>query len=270
MIHVALLALTLSASPYQIDLLTDGLVTGGSLSLMLLSEAAVKPTLAGGLACNVSAGQKRCNKSDLLGIDAWSVGDASKGWGAASDHLAIAAYGLPLLIDALDYALSPNETLGADYGKDVLVMAESVAVASFASQVFKMAVRRPRPAQYDEHRSVKSVENQLSFPSGHVTSVSAMVASYGMTFWLRHPDSPWRFVVVGAGAAMTAATAYGRVAGGMHFVTDTLAGAVLGSAVGLLVPYVHRHNIAVQVDVTSSTQAPSIKDYQLLVTMPTN
>jgi undecaprenyl-diphosphatase len=39
---------------------------------------------------------------------------------------------------------------------------------------------------------------------------------------------------------MAVLTASFRVAAGMHFVTDVVAGAALGSAIGFFVPYLHR------------------------------
>ncbi|MEO1480709.1 MAG: phosphatase PAP2 family protein, partial [Myxococcota bacterium] len=56
---------------------------------------------------------------------------------------------------------------------------------------------------------------------------------------LRHPTSRWRYAAAGGAALWTAATGYGRVAAGRHFYTDVLAGAVLGTTVGFLVPKLH-------------------------------
>jgi undecaprenyl-diphosphatase len=117
-------------------------------------------------------------------------------------------------------------------------------VASALTQVLKLAVRRPRPTQYDPQRGLGSVEHQLSFPSGHTAATAAIAAASATTFVLRHRSSPWRFVVIGAAVAVTALTGYGRVGGGMHFPTDVLAGALLGGSIGVLVPGWHRRPVS--------------------------
>lgn len=52
------------------------------------------------------------------------------------------------------------------------------------------------------------------------------------------------FTVVSYGLA--AATASLRVLSGMHFTTDVLAGAALGSAFGFLVPFLHQRTASMQ------------------------
>ncbi len=41
-----------------------------------------------------------------------------------------------------------------------------------------------------------------SFPSGHTAATFSAATSYAITFWKRHPDSPWRIVVLVAGEAL--------------------------------------------------------------------
>ena len=53
------------------------------------------------------------------------------------------------------------------------------------------------------------------------------------------PDSPWKIPVISASYLLAATTAGLRLASGNHFFTDVLCGAVVGSAIGYLVPYVN-------------------------------
>ena len=71
--------------------------------------------------------------------------------------------------------------------------------------------------------------------------------AYATTFWLRHPDSPWRFAVIGGVVALTGVTGYGRIGGGWHFYTDVFAGAAIGATAGLVVPALHRKHLEVAV-----------------------
>ena len=131
-------------------------------------------------------------------------------------------------------------------------MAEALAVSQVVTDVTKMAVRRPRPTQYRDGAYASSVEQQMSFPAGHTSATAAATTAYTVAFSLRHPDSPWRFAVAGGAVALTAFTAWGRVAGGMHFYTDILGGAVIGAAAGLAVPLAHRRMRLVPVVVEGS------------------
>ena len=79
-----------------------------------------------------------------------------------------------------------------------------------------------------------------SFPSGH-TTVAFMSASFFSTaFSLEHPNSVWRLPAIIGSHALAAGVGAMRVVSGMHFVTDVIAGAGLGSLVGWLMPHLHR------------------------------
>ena len=67
-----------------------------------------------------------------------------------------------------------------------------------------------------------------------------MATAYSYLFMQRHPGSKLIVPVWVLSEGMAAATAYLRVAAGKHFYTDVLTGAIVGSAIGLLIPYLHR------------------------------
>jgi len=109
-------------------------------------------------------------------------------------------------------------------------MLVQLLIAGFAAErccyfFFKSLFKRNRPpAAIPGYRSVIEPSDQFSFPSGH-TSAAFMVAStlgFAMpwTVWFMYP---W---AVGVGAS--------RVILGVHFPTDTLAGALMGSGLTYL------------------------------------
>ncbi|MEJ0081732.1 MAG: phosphatase PAP2 family protein [Puia sp.] len=55
-----------------------------------------------------------------------------------------------------------------------------------------------------------------------------------------HPDSKLKWVFYSAAGALTAATGLMRNLAGMHFLSDVLLGAAVGTASGLLVPSLHK------------------------------
>jgi undecaprenyl-diphosphatase len=97
-------------------------------------------------------------------------------------------------------------------------------VGVFVFKFLKKISHRARPCQWEPHCWAKILPpDQFSFPSGHtMTAFSiALVVSYF------YPG------LEGALYFLAASIALSRVVLGMHFLSDVLAGAVLGSALGL-------------------------------------
>jgi undecaprenyl-diphosphatase len=97
-------------------------------------------------------------------------------------------------------------------------------IAIALNYAIKLIVRRPRP-ELEGLPPLGGAPSSLSFPSAHATSSFAVATA--MT----------RVEPLGALAFLLAlALALGRPYLGMHYPSDVLAGAVLGIALGLLVP----------------------------------
>ncbi len=123
---------------------------------------------------------------------------------------------------------------------DVLLVAEATAAAVVLDQGLGLAFARERPRWHASARAdVDAVgsapaEGLGSLPSTHTTMAFALAASSGTVASMRgYRLAP---LVWGAGMGLGAATAYARIASDDAWLTDTLAGAGLGTAVGVLVP----------------------------------
>ena len=60
-----------------------------------------------------------------------------------------------------------------------------------------------------------------------------------MVYCQCYPASKWTYAVAGVSFGLAALTGALRMASGNHFFTDVLVGAVLGTACGFAVPYMH-------------------------------
>ena len=149
---------------------------------------------------------------------------------------------LPLAISAIDMGLGDYEEPGYRFGEDALVIGQTLGATLLATNAIKIMVRRPRPLTYNAGftREVRfGGDAKLSFPSGHTSFSFAAASISAVMLAERHGASTLTYVGA-AGAYLLAATVgYLRVVGGKHFITDVLAGAALGTALGLAIPLLH-------------------------------
>jgi len=109
-------------------------------------------------------------------------------------------------------------------GEAWFICALLAPVAIALNYLVKLVVKRPRPV-LEGLRPLGGAPSSLSFPSAHATSSFAVATA--MT----------RVDPLGALAFLLAfALALGRPYLGMHYPSDVLAGALLGVALGLIVP----------------------------------
>lgn len=176
-----------------------------------------------------------------------------KSWAALSDGLLLGAMVAGV---ALPHGAGGS---GAHLGRGGIV-ATGLLVNVGLTSALKNAVGRPRPyarvpaaALRDsalDPRGVyrdparpeagfRSADARRSFPSGHTSSVAAAGFGWAMVDTLARPAgaAPGRAAgAFGAAAAATGLVGVARVKAGKHHPTDVLAGAALGTAVGLAWP----------------------------------
>ncbi len=125
------------------------------------------------------------------------------------------------------------------YPVDMLLTLEAVMIAGLFNQGIKFAVARERPfihVMTEEEKKLQShpSDNNLSFYSGHTSLTFSIAAASGTIASLR--DYRLKYLVWGSLVPIAALTGYLRIAGDRHYFVDVLTGAVIGSAVGVLVP----------------------------------
>jgi len=101
----------------------------------------------------------------------------------------------------------------------------TTAGSALLNALVKLAVHRARPVLANPVAHAAG----MSFPSGHAQS--AMVAALVLLrAFLPLLHGAWRWVAVGVAVAYVLAIGFARVTLGVHYVSDVLAGYVLGAA----------------------------------------
>jgi membrane-associated phospholipid phosphatase len=101
-----------------------------------------------------------------------------------------------------------------------IISLESIAGAAAVSMATKRIVGRARPSEGLGQWSKASDRSDASFPSNHSTVAFAAVTPFAQEY-----DAPWLY-------GLAAATSLGRTAGRQHWVSDVVAGGVVGYAMG--------------------------------------
>ena len=171
--------------------------------------------------------------SDINSFDRMLMNNYDRVKDNAATVLEIAALASPAVL--LSQGSDQYVTIG-------LMYAETLALTWGTTEIIKHLVERPRPYMYYDgypQQKVDSGDWNRSFPSGH-TSMSFAGASFASyVFWKYNPGSKWRIPVTAISYSLAATVAALRVAGGNHFATDVLAGALIGTAIGIGVPALH-------------------------------
>jgi membrane-associated phospholipid phosphatase len=191
-----------------------------------------------------------CNSDGLNALDRGTVGNHNDAAGLASD---VTTYGIMAalpLIDLLD--LGANRALA----EDLVVFAETLAIDTALQNAVNFAVARPRPRTYaGDPAFVNSGEGYLSFYAGHVATAFAAMSAASFTVGRRYGQRVWPWI---ATVLVAGSVAVERVASGHHFPTDVAVAAVIGTANGIAVPWLHTRKSAVPFTIAPSPVGPGL------------
>ena len=124
--------------------------------------------------------------------------------------------GTPIIIYAVGLIEKDSTTK-----KKAIFIGETFAASAFISLALKSIVKRDRPyVTYPEIDNVVE-ESSYSFPSGHTSSAFATATSLSMVY-------P-KWYVIAPSFLWAGAVGYSRLYLGVHYPTDVLAGAIVGS-----------------------------------------
>jgi undecaprenyl-diphosphatase len=107
------------------------------------------------------------------------------------------------------------------------VLAEAVGITLFLR--LKKLTNRQRPCTYEPHCwAVLLPPDQFSFPSGH--TITAFSVAVSLSFFYPNLAAGLLFCAISVGAS--------RVVLGMHFLSDVLAGAAIGTALAFAAAWI--------------------------------
>lgn len=212
---------------------------------MSLAAAALGRHLRNGMGATDPDAYGRLRTEDVFAPDRWAAGRWSDGWLDASDvwrnSLVLGSGIVAFAPLALEGRWREGMTLA-------VIFTEAAALTAAMTYTAKALSRRYRPWAYrsdlnPERRQTLDGNHgdaRQSFFSGHASSAFAAATLLSTVYQDLHGDTPWARIVWGSSLTLASLTAYARVAGGMHFPTDVVAGAAVGGLIGHLVPRLHR------------------------------
>jgi undecaprenyl-diphosphatase len=217
------------SGPFHLDPVLDGVLLGTAVGLdgtvFYLDEVAqVNQATFGGTVLDTS----RVNSLDRLFMYPYSRELKYAGTG-----LSIASILMPAVLLA-----APRDewiTIGTMY-------AETMLMAYGLKELGKVCVNRARPYLYFSGFPQDAVDEgdwNNAFPSGHTTLAFAGASFTSYVFSECFSDSGMKVPVVATSYALAVGTAAFRIASGDHFITDVIVGAIIGTACGVFVPWLH-------------------------------
>ena len=141
------------------------------------------------------------------------------------------------------FLLFANETMRNDWRPITLMYIETWSFIGGTSMLSKGLIERYRPYVYNPNVPLDkklTSDAKMSFFSNHTTAAFASAVFLSTVYSDYNPNSEWRPYVWAGSLLMASVVGYLRYEAGEHFPTDILAGAVAGSAIGYVIPWMHR------------------------------
>jgi membrane-associated phospholipid phosphatase len=134
----------------------------------------------------------------------------------------------------------------SDFPKLAFLYLETMSVTGLIGTSATYFVNQYRPYVYTPGTSMDLKMNQNSknsFFAGHVEIIATSTFFISEVYSGYYPESKIKWLFFGIAGAATAGMGYMRLEAGMHFPSDILLGAGVGTLSGIMVPYLHNHKL---------------------------
>lgn len=224
--------------PYELNLKKEMFYTGigvGALTLYEVEKSS-KKTLTESYINNLNS--KSVNKFDRRTINNWDP-DKNKLRESFEPAICIATTtGAAIAGMKFNSHKSPVKkllTLGTIY-------AEGFLITWGMKKCSKLYINRNRPYLYNPNVAIEeklNPENNESFYSGNAALMFYNTAFISKVYSDLFPNSNLKYVILGAGLSWSAYSGWLSVKSGKHYMTDVIAGAIIGAATGYFIPKLH-------------------------------
>ena len=218
-------------SPYKLDWTKDGIIIGAGIGLgavSLILDNKVKPLTIDEF--------NKLNKNDINGFDRFATGKYSEKLSTVSDYALGTAITSPIVFILSEKMREDWFTIGVMYG-------ETMMFSGFLSYLAKGTAQRIRPYAYNnEVPTVWKLNSDIkkSFFSGHTSIAFSSAVFLSAVYSDYFPNSDYIPYIWGGSLLLASGIGIMRIESGNHFPTDVIVGAIVGSASGYLIPYLHR------------------------------
>ncbi len=170
----------------------------------------------------------------------------------------VLASGLPLVLDG---EWSNTVTMGT-------IFIETFSLLVGVTSITKALAGRTRPYAYntaltvEERYAIAGPDNasvHRSFVSGHSAMAFTAATLMSTVYADVYGPSTTSKVIWASSLSLASLTAYARVEAGMHFPTDAIVGAAVGSAIGYLIPALHRVGVDHPVSISAGPGSVQIR-----------
>ena len=228
----------LAQTPFQIDQKKDNVLIAGGFGLTIIGfylERKISPMTDNEI--------NNLSKNNVNSFDRSALSNWSPGLSKASDVLLIGFGVMPGV-------LLLSDKIRKDFYTIAVLYIETISFTTGAIYLSKGLVKRARPFSYNSDVSVSEktdADTRKSFFSGHTALAFASTVFSAKVFGDYYPESKWRKPVWSLALFGAATAGYFRYESGQHFPSDILAGALVGSLAGYIIPQIHKKksNVAI-------------------------
>lgn len=221
----------IAQSPYKLDTKRESIIFGSSIGLAVIGLMANDDIIPFTLA-EINA----LNRNDVSSIDR----GATFNWSPTIANTSDALVAVTILSPAL---LAFSDKVRNDFTPVLTMYFQTLLLAEALPLTLKGITQRTRPLAYNEDVPLEQKQTQnakRSFFSGHTSVAFAMAVFLSTVYSDFHPNSKWKPYIWAASLLTATTVGYLRYASGKHFPTDIITGAIVGSAIGYFIPFMHR------------------------------